>query len=315
MLSIIIPVYNSAFWLEACVNSILRSALQYPWDFEIILVNDGSTDGSAEICEGFKSKDSRIVCFHQENAGVSAARNVGLQLAKGEYICWVDSDDTISEDWFPDICNVIAQEAPDVIFFDSIRQEKDRDTPEIYGRQAGKVEKEVFFSDIARDIRMLSGLPNKVIRAKYYQNIQFGKEKILEDYNHIFQILDQADSFYYIPKVLYYYRQLESSIIHTSTPEQSFFCVETALRRKESLPDQYQNAAVVGVAVQMVRFCRARGYDERYLVYAKEYRFCKSYISQNLHLLWADSEVPFRWKLKFLLVKYGILPILVRIKK
>ena len=92
MVSIIVPVYNAQQYLENCVQSILAQTYR---DFQLILVNDGSTDESGNLCDGFAARDSRVTVIHQKNAGVSAARNAGLAVASGEYIGFVDADDTI----------------------------------------------------------------------------------------------------------------------------------------------------------------------------------------------------------------------------
>lgn len=88
--SIIVPVYNCEKYLERCIESILN---QTETEFELILVNDGSTDSSGKICDKYKSKDSRVKVIHKKNAGVSAARNSGLDIASGKYVTFVDSDD------------------------------------------------------------------------------------------------------------------------------------------------------------------------------------------------------------------------------
>ena len=103
-LSIIIPVYNTEQTLEKCVDSVLQSSLN---NFEIILVNDGSTDNSANICESYKnSYPEQVLVIHQKNQGLSAARNAGLGIAKGQYITFVDSDDYISKDLY---CHLLEQ--------------------------------------------------------------------------------------------------------------------------------------------------------------------------------------------------------------
>lgn len=94
LISIVIPVYNAELYLEECISSILRQTYVY---FELILIDDGSTDNSLIICRSFEKKDSRIEVFHQDNSGVSSARNLGIRLAHGEYICFVDADDWIDE--------------------------------------------------------------------------------------------------------------------------------------------------------------------------------------------------------------------------
>lgn len=93
-ISIIIPVYNAKKYLQRCVNSIINQTYRY---IEIILVNDGSVDGSAELCDQLAKIDNRILVVHQLNQGVSVARNIGMDYATGDYILFVDSDDRISE--------------------------------------------------------------------------------------------------------------------------------------------------------------------------------------------------------------------------
>lgn len=93
-ISIIVPVFNAKEYLPRCLDSILSQSFS---DFEVLLVNDGSTDGSEEICDLYETKDSRVKVFHRKNAGVSAARNVGLANSTGEWVCFTDADDVLLE--------------------------------------------------------------------------------------------------------------------------------------------------------------------------------------------------------------------------
>ena len=96
--SIIIPVYNVKDYIDQCIQSVVNQTYK---DIEIILVDDGSTDGSSEICDQWVQKDLRIQCIHQQNAGVSVARNSGLKRCSGHYIMFVDGDDQIE----PNMCD------------------------------------------------------------------------------------------------------------------------------------------------------------------------------------------------------------------
>ena len=96
-LSVIIPVYNAEKYLEKCVDSVLMQSYN---NFEVILINDGSTDSSGVICDSYALNDSRVKVFHQSNKGVSAARNLGIHKSKGEWLYFMDSDDTINENLF-----------------------------------------------------------------------------------------------------------------------------------------------------------------------------------------------------------------------
>ncbi len=111
-LSVIIPVYNVAPYLRQCVDSLLVQADQ---DIEIILVDDGSSDGSEEICDEYARKDNCIRIFHQDNSGASAARNFGIEQSRGEWISFVDADDWVEPDYFKTLAD--NKNKADIIFF------------------------------------------------------------------------------------------------------------------------------------------------------------------------------------------------------
>lgn len=104
MISVIVPVYNAEKYLHRCVDSIL---VQSYTDFELLLIDDGSTDGSGAICDDYAAKDNRVCVFHKENGGVSSARNVGLDNAKGEYVTFCDADDYVDGLWLMDYQSAI----------------------------------------------------------------------------------------------------------------------------------------------------------------------------------------------------------------
>lgn len=97
MISVIVPVFNTENYLKKCIDSILQQTYQ---DIELIIVDDGSTDNSFFICKEYERKDRRVKVIHKENGGQGSARNVGLDVCKGEYIIFVDSDDYILPDMF-----------------------------------------------------------------------------------------------------------------------------------------------------------------------------------------------------------------------
>lgn len=115
-LTIIIPVYNSEKYLSKCVHSIVD--VQNNENIEIILIDDGSTDQSPYLCDLFSQKYKNIHVVHQQNKGVAAARNRGIENAQGEYIAWIDSDDHVSSHWLPSIIKCLQLYKPDVLIYD-----------------------------------------------------------------------------------------------------------------------------------------------------------------------------------------------------
>lgn len=108
LISIVIPIYNASNYLEECLDSIIRQTYT---NFEALLINDGSTDNSASIIDQFSNKDKRFFAFHKQNKGVSSARNFGIEKAKGEYICFVDADDLLSETYLESLYESISNGA------------------------------------------------------------------------------------------------------------------------------------------------------------------------------------------------------------
>ena len=111
LVSIIVPIYNVEKYLRKCIDSILNQTLE---NIEVILVNDGSTDNSGKIIDEYKVRDSRVIAIHKENGGQSSARNIGLDIAKGKYIGFVDSDDWIDKDMYNQLVKKIEKSQSDI---------------------------------------------------------------------------------------------------------------------------------------------------------------------------------------------------------
>ena len=105
-ISVIVPIYNVEKYLEKCINSIVFQTYK---NIEILLIDDGSTDKSSYICEEWKKRDSRINVVHKANGGLSDARNCGLNIASGEYVCFIDSDDYIENDYIEKLYKILIE--------------------------------------------------------------------------------------------------------------------------------------------------------------------------------------------------------------
>ena len=113
LISIIVPVYNAELYLRECVDSVLAQTYQ---NWELILINDGSSDGSKDICTEYENRDCRIRAYHHENHGVSYTRNCGIDFSKGEYLCFVDADDKILPDYLSYLLNQMTENEADIIY-------------------------------------------------------------------------------------------------------------------------------------------------------------------------------------------------------
>ena len=112
MISIIVPIYNIEAYLEECIKSIIKQTYK---ELEIILVDDGSTDGSSEICDEFAAQDKRIKVIHKQNEGLVLARKNGLQYVKGDYVLFVDGDDCIALNYYETLVNALKKNESDIV--------------------------------------------------------------------------------------------------------------------------------------------------------------------------------------------------------
>ena len=316
LLSVIIPVYNAGPWLEECLDSILGSVGQAAGQVELVLVNDGSTDGSGGICDRYASRYGCIRVFHKENGGVSTARNLGLAQAWGTYLAWVDPDDLVSPAWFEKIRYAISQGEPDVIVMDTVRFGDGPEKPEIYGRAPGFVDRDLFVEDVIRDIRMLSGMPNKVMKASLFEGVSFDPAlPILEDYAAIPAILKNAKTVYYLADCLYHYRQHPKSLLHTPSTDRAFASVRIAMEREQAVEPRFRAAAVTAVAVQCLYFWRNRYTHPDFRPPKSQLHFCRAYVRKNLRTILTDPGVSRMWKVKFALLAMGLYGLFVRLRE
>lgn len=297
--SVIIPVFNAASHLESCLQSILAS-LPGEAAAEVILVDDGSVDKSLTVCRRFEAQYPCIHVIPKTHGGVASARNAGLEAARGEYIAWVDADDCVARNWYPAIHRAIESFEPDIIVMDTLRFDRCAETPEAYGRPGGFIPRDIFLADLYRDIRMLSGLPNKVMKATLFSGVRFDKTlPLLEDFAAMPSILRNVQTVYHIPECLYRYRQHEESLLHQVTPERAYLSFEIAVNRAAEIPGMYRTAAKTAAAIQAHRFCSGRFLHPGF-------RSCIRYVRRVLPSICADPEVPGKWKLKLLLLALGI---------
>ncbi|KAA6346071.1 putative glycosyltransferase EpsJ [termite gut metagenome] len=220
--SIIIPVYNTAGYLEEAVNSILNQTLA---ELEIIAVNDGSTDNSLEILERIRQRDSRLKIYSQENRGQSAARNTGIIYAKGEFIYFFDSDDILQKETLAACYQKAIAENADIVFFDAevigtTRQNIFQDSPyeRKYILESNIVYKGHEIVEYLINKKIYSAAPWLVFtRISYLQSIHlnFYPGIIHEDQLFTFLLFLQADRVCFIPKS-YFQRRIRPHSTMTS---------------------------------------------------------------------------------------------------
>ena len=203
--SIIVPVYNVEEYLEKCLDSLVNQTLK---DIEIIIVNDGSTDGSKEKIQEYINKYKNIVYLEKENGGLSSARNYGIPYAKGEYIGFVDSDDYVEVTMYEKMYNKAIEEKSDMVECDFIWEYPNKKREDIGKIYADKKEAIV-------EARVVAW--NKIIKKDIIEKtkITFPEGLRYEDIEFFYKIVPYLDKISFVKETLVHYIQRESSIANT----------------------------------------------------------------------------------------------------
>ena len=223
MISVIVPVYNVEKYLEQCVDSILQQTIT---DLEVILVDDGSTDKSALICDEYQVRDTRIKVLHKQNGGLMSAWKAGVQMSKGDYIGFVDSDDWIDSDMYMTLYQTAVKSSADIVLCGWIREGKNKREKEPMYIESGKYDRDSLEKNIFPKMlsfgKMLERYisPNRVTklfkRELLEKNFKYFDEKVSigEDLITSFSCILDAKSIYMLAEYFpYHYRLNESSIM------------------------------------------------------------------------------------------------------
>lgn len=215
LISIIVPVYNTELYLRRCIQSIIDQTYS---NLEILLINDGSTDHSLDICNEFAKTDVRIKTFDKENKGVSHTRNMGLEKAIGEYIMFVDSDDFIDKHYVYDMYQELKNNHYEMIISGmSFCDEDERILKrELYKNKNQELKLDNIIEDVVNTLYFCSSCKTLVKRSLIVENdISFNEQLSFgEDLSFSYQLLKKSKSIGYLSNTGYYYRQNSTSLTH-----------------------------------------------------------------------------------------------------
>ena len=209
MVSVIIPIYNIADVLEKCVKSVLQQTYS---NLEILLVDDGSTDESANLCDKFAELDHRVQALHKKNGGLSDARNFGLAHAHGQYIFYLDGDDWLAENAIRDLRDQAIQSDSDIVQCEYYYAYEDYLLVRKEFGQVIEYTKEEALKELLSNGLIKNFAWGNLMKKELAEKVSFLKGKYFEDSYWKYQILHLAKHFVYIPNRLVYYRQRSNSI-------------------------------------------------------------------------------------------------------
>lgn len=226
-LSVIIPVYNAEEYLDRCITSVMNQSFK---NLEIILVDDGSKDNSPEKCDNYEKIDKRIKVIHQQNGGVSAARNAGLDLASGDYITFVDSDDYIDTNMYERMLGVAMENNCDVVLCDCLKESNQKSFVYSHNIRSGFYDEKMLRGEYYPHLLMMENveypatisncvivfrkpLIDSISKIRYVEGVRFSEDLLFGA-----QLLSKAKSLYYLKGEAYYhYIMNESSATHRYT--------------------------------------------------------------------------------------------------
>lgn len=209
LISVIVPVYNVGEYLDECIESIVKQDYR---DIEVVLVDDGSTDNSGDICDVWSLKDSRIKVLHKENGGLSNARNAGLSVAGGEWIRFVDGDDMLPLNSLSCLMDFAAQ---DVDIVAGKYRTFDMTVPVIAGKSSGCMLLDGFSSlcEMLYQRHLSSSSSDKIFRRKLFDLVKFKEGIVYEDLECLARLLPLCQKVAVISDIIYFYRKRPGSIL------------------------------------------------------------------------------------------------------
>ncbi|HFI0026578.1 TPA: glycosyltransferase family 2 protein [Streptococcus suis] len=225
LVSIIVPIYNVEKFLPRCIESICNQTYE---NIEILLINDGSTDGSEQICMDFMKRDSRIRYFLKENGGLSDARNYGIERACGKYLAFIDSDDFVESDFILRLYDALVQQNASVAIAGFSKVDENGT---ILKKELLENEELVLTGrEVCKKLHSEKGQVfvvawNKLYKKELFSNVQYAKGKIHEDEYIAYQLFYDLDRIAVVNDSLYYYVERQESITRTQMTDLRFECL------------------------------------------------------------------------------------------
>lgn len=302
LVSVIVPVFNREAYISKCIESILCQSYE---KLELIIIDDGSEDNTFNICKAFKEKDERIVLIHKENGGVSSARNLGLDKARGEFISFTDSDDTIDKDMLRFLISKINEFNCDIAAcgYDNRTefQERENSAADAYSQTIFDDKKKIYenLADIQSGLNWC--IWNKIYRYSAVADIKFDESlSINEDLLFNMGALKKAGRVFYTDKVLYHYRKNNIGLSRNLNPKRCKKAIEVMEGVLEKYAGDFNPCTVIKIKEEIL--CQVLMLSEILLLRGKldkknnesEYRFIKDKIDNNnkaLKTMRADRKI------------------------
>lgn len=241
LISIIVPIYNTSKYLERCIKSIINQTYT---NVEILLIDDGSTDNSYEICHQYSKSYENIKAFHKRNEGLSSTRNFGIYKAKGKYISFIDSDDFVASNFLEEL------------YWNLIKEDSDISVCSIYKfTKENKINKKSIVTKTLKNFNRYNAMKelikfngkltnhavNKLYKKELFKEVNFLVGKKFEDIDFMYKILNESKKISTFDDKLYYYYIRNNSITGNLKKNDIYDKIDIILKRDEFIKENYNN--------------------------------------------------------------------------
>lgn len=300
-ISIIVPVYNVEYYLRRCIDSILNQTIK---NTEIILINDGSQDRSGDICDEYKKKDNRVIVIHKENGGLSSARNAGLEIATGELVGFIDSDDWIEPDYYETLYNGIIKYNADisVMHFKIVTNyEKIQFATKVKEQWVGfhrHQAMESFFTDNF----IGNSAWNKLYRSNLFKDIKYPEGMLMEDKATTYKLINKSNLVVVNSSRKYHYYLRNDSIMQSNFNRKKFDSLKIHMDQIEfvdrNYPEFYEliRARYAYEAFRLLLMMIRSNYSEK-----RDLESCLKIIKDNLKYVLKEKRMGIHHKAYILL--------------
>lgn len=269
LISVIIPIYKVEKYIRKCINSIINQTYK---NLEIILVDDGSPDKCGIICDEYKKIDNRIKVIHKKNGGLSDARNAGLDICKGQFVCFIDSDDYVLENYIEHLYTTLKENNANISCcnFEYVYENKNvgkiRDDKEkIYNFDTINALKELLYQK-----NIDNSMWAKLYDIHLFDNIRFPYGKIYEDFAIFYKLLLKTNKLVYSNQKKYLYLQREESILSTLFSEKDLVMITLAKEMYNEIINKYPelkdalDSRILNMDFYLIRRMNKKKYHKEY---------------------------------------------------
>lgn len=297
LISVIVPIYKVEVYLDECIASIVAQTYT---NLDIILVDDGSPDNCPQMCDKWAAIDSRIKVIHKKNGGISDARNAGINIAAGDYIAFVDSDDWIAPDMYKKMLSAIQNESADICACGVVNAYPDRHVPWNIPVLSGTPEE--ILEKLYQDTTYPVAAWNKLYTRKCWDGFRFPVGKICEDAFTTCFLLDKVEKIVQIKDNLYFYRIRENSIMTSPfsskrmDEEEAWRC--NYLFVQQHYPKLYKTA--FDFYLQKVNILLHAIPKEQHVEFSEEHQKLHDILRENMCYILFSSKLSLKKRIKLL---------------